>query len=106
MEKPLLRATPVRDIPKSTPRLNPPLHFGSFFRRRALGGSSPKEIALVLAEDKGRETGALVSFGKVRFVGGKNCGEPTNELCAGEGRSCWCISTCLPDKGKEEDIAC
>jgi len=38
--KPLLRATPERDSPKSTPRLNPPLHSGSFFRRRALGGIS------------------------------------------------------------------
>lgn len=38
--KPLLRATPERDSPRSTPRLNPPLHSGSFFRRRALGGIS------------------------------------------------------------------
>lgn len=38
MEKPLLRATPVRDNPKSTPRLNPPRHDGSRFRRRAFGG--------------------------------------------------------------------
>ena len=46
IEKPLLSARPVRDIPKSTPRLNPPLQLGSLFRRRALGGSCCREIAL------------------------------------------------------------
>lgn len=39
-EKPLLRARPVRDSPKSTPRLNPHLQCGSFFRRRTFGGNS------------------------------------------------------------------
>lgn len=44
---PLLRARPVRDIPKSTPTLNPPLQLGSRFRRRAFGGISSVEIALI-----------------------------------------------------------
>lgn len=37
-EKPLLRATPVRENPKSTPKLKPPRHEGSRFRRMAFGG--------------------------------------------------------------------
>jgi len=47
VEKPLLRASPVRDVPRSTPRLKPPLHCGSSLRRRALGGSSTEEIAVL-----------------------------------------------------------
>lgn len=39
-QKPLLRARPVRDNPKSTPRLNPPLHSESFFRLVAFGSNS------------------------------------------------------------------
>jgi hypothetical protein len=77
MEKPLLRARPVRDIPKSTPRLNPPLHLGSLFRRRALGGSSFTEIALVLApylgvwaDDSGREAGAFFTLGRAQMARG------------------------------------
>jgi len=44
--KPLLRAMPVRAIPKSTPREKPPLQFASFFLRSAFGGSSSKVNAV------------------------------------------------------------
>ena len=49
-EKPLLRARPVRDNPKSTPTLNPPLQLESRFRRRAFGGSSSMETALIAGQ--------------------------------------------------------
>ena len=50
-QKPLLIARPVRDNPKSTPKLNPPHQSGSCFLRRAFGGISPCNgiVALTLA---------------------------------------------------------
>ena len=37
--KPLLIATPVRDKPKSMPKLNPPIHLESIFLLIAFGGN-------------------------------------------------------------------
>lgn len=42
IQKPLLSATPVRAIPKSTPSEKPPLHSDSLFLLSAFGGSSSK----------------------------------------------------------------
>lgn len=57
MEKPLLRASPVREVPRSTPRLKPPLQWGSSLRRRALGGSSMEENGLLLWDLENRAGG-------------------------------------------------
>lgn len=43
--KPLLIARPVRASPKSTPRLKPPLHVESRFRRMAFGRISSTDNA-------------------------------------------------------------
>lgn len=43
--KPLLMARPVRASPKSTPRLKPPLHVESRFRRMAFGRISSTDNA-------------------------------------------------------------
>ena len=74
-EKPLLRARPVRDIPKSTPRLNPPVQCGLCFRRRAFGRISFKDTALILvgrcAEDNCTDTRGLMSLTRAHVMGGR-----------------------------------
>lgn len=74
-EKPLLRARPVRDIPKSTPRLNPPVQCGLYCRRRAFGRISFEDTALILL---GRRSGnnrgdakQLLTLASVHVVEGR-----------------------------------
>lgn len=87
--KPLLRARPVRAIPKSTPILNPPLHCGSRFLCTAFGGISSMEAALAprttlfFLVESCIDKGPFWTFKTATLFGKRK------EFGAGKALSCW-----------------